>query len=239
MIISIFAATSSRAQEYLTSHKYISLGINGLTAIPLGDFFYESDQIIAWGVNGSLLYNPKKTDKWHFGFGFSYFNYGMEKYSKEMEIDGVLYNLGTFRNYNIYFPYFNVRLTPWNQSRLVPVFDGFIGPRAFTTVSTSFFEEDPGFFSVIFDKNEDEQVVRNKEHLDWTWGYGFSVGINYFICSLVELELTLNYIKGGEVNYLTRKDIKQDPGSGSFSYHPRRSESDMLVLALGVRLTPF
>jgi hypothetical protein len=239
MILSILAATSSRAQENLTRHKYISVGINGLVAIPLGDFFYESDQILPWGINGSLLFHPKKTEKWYVGLGFSYFNYGMEKYSREMEIDGILYNLGTFRNYNIYFPYFNVRLTPWDKSRLVPVFDGFIGPRAFSTVSTSFYEEDPGFFSVIFGPEEDERAIRNKEHLDWTWGYGFSVGLNYFISYLLELELTLNYTKGGEANYLTKKDIKTDPGSGALSYYPRRSESDMLTLALGVRFTPF
>ena len=238
MILSIVMATTVRAQKDQSNHKYISLGIDGFGAIPLGDFFYESNQIFAWGVNGTLMYHPKKINKFYIGPGFSYFNYGMDKYQQEVEIDGILYDLATLRNYSILFPYLNIRLMPWDHLRLVPVFEGFVGPRAFTTVSTSYFEEDPVFLSVIFSSEEDKPM-RKTEHVDWTWGYGFSVGFTYFICPLLDLEMSLRYTKGGEVTYLTKADILLEPVTGSFSYHPRRSESDMLVLSLGIRFNFF
>ena len=239
MILTIFVATKSQAQDDVPKHKYLSMSIQGLGAVPLGDFFYESNQIIAWGIQSTLLYHPRNLKKVYLGFGFSYYNYGIEKYNQEVEIDGIWYDFKTFRNYNIYFPYLDIRLLPWGKSRIVPVFDGFIGPRAFSTVSTYSYEEDPGFFMRLFGTESEETFVRDVELKDWTWGYGFSVGMNYFLSSILELELTLNYTDGDEVNYLTRKDITQDPATGSFTYSPRRSDSDILSVAFGIRINPF
>jgi hypothetical protein len=239
VIITIFTATRSRAQDNTRNHRYFSMGIQGLGAVSLGDFFYESDQLVAWGIQSSLLYHPKKLNKCYLGVGFTYCNYGFEKYKQEVEIDGLWYDLNTLRNYNIYFPSLNVRIMPWDDQRIVPVFDAFIGPRAFSTVSTYSYEKDPGFLLRFLGAESEEKVVRNIESKDWTWGYGFSVGMNYLINPALELELTLHYTDGHEVNYLTRKDIKKDPSTGATTYLPRRSDTDMLSLAFGIRINPF
>jgi len=186
-----------------------------------------------------MLYHPKRITKCFLGFGFIYYNYGIEKYQQEVEIGGLWYDLTTFRNYNIYFPYLNIRLLPWNEQRISPVFDAFIGPLTFSTVSTFHYEEDPGFFMRLLGFDSEEKVIRDIEMKDWTWGYGFSVGINYFISAALEMELTLSYTDGAEVNYLTRKDIMQDPSTGNLTYSPRRSDTDLLSLAVGIRINPF
>jgi len=238
MLLTIFFATSAQAQEESKKHKYISIGISGLTGTSLGDFFYESNQITTWGINGTLLYHPKKPDKLLIGFGISYFNYGLEKYRREIQIEGNYYEVETLRNYNIYFPYINTRLMPWDNLRFVPVFDAFLGPRAFSTVSTYSIDEETGFLIRLFGKGSDGEIVKHTEHKDWTWGYGFSVGVNYYASNFIEFELTLSYTDGGEVHYLTKSDIIRDPVSGSFSYKTRKSDTDMLVLGIGMRLNP-
>lgn len=239
LILAIFTATRTRAQSKSPEHKYLSMSFHVLGAVPLGAFFYESNQILPWGIQGTLLYHPERLSKCYLGFGFTYYNYGIEKFQQEVEIEGVWYDLTTFRNYNIYFPYLNIRLMPWNEQRIVPVFDAFIGPRAFSTVSTYTYEEDPDFFMRLLGADSEEKVIRDIESKDLTWGYGFSVGINYFLNPNLELELTLGYTDGAEADYLTWRDIKQDPSTGNFTYSPRRSDTDLLSLAFGIRFNPF
>ncbi|MBS0000235.1 MAG: hypothetical protein KFF73_14740 [Cyclobacteriaceae bacterium] len=48
MILFIFSVTSTRAQETSPGHKYILMNVSGLTAVPPGDFYCESNRFIAW-----------------------------------------------------------------------------------------------------------------------------------------------------------------------------------------------
>ncbi len=239
LLFTIFKAVSAQEQEVPKKHKFISIGISGLTGTSLGDFFYASDQIFAWGLNGMLFYHPRKLDKLFIGMGISYFNYGLENYNQEVSLNGNYHVVETKRAYTIYFPYIDARLMPWDNLRFVPVFDAFIGPRAFSTASKYTIDEKGGFFQQLFGSQSEEETIRYIEHKAWTWGYGFSIGVNYNAGSFLDFELRLSYTDGGEVYYLIKSDIVRDPVSGSFSYDPRKSDTDMLVLAIGFRINPF
>ena len=88
LIITIFTATRSRAQKKLPRHKFLSFDIQGLGAVSLDDFFSKSDHLAAWGIHTSLLYHPAKIDKFYFGNGFIYYNYGIEDYTQSVMMAG-------------------------------------------------------------------------------------------------------------------------------------------------------
>ncbi len=239
ILVTTFFVTSVFAQHHENKHQYLSFGFGGTFSAPLNEFYHQSEQMLAWGFLGDIFYHPKKFNKLSFGPGFSYLNYGILKYLQEVDIGGQLREMETFRKFNIYFPYLAVKLMPLDKFRIVPLFEAFAGPRAFTTVSTYSYDTPHVPWQVAFDEDANQETVRETEYVDWTWGYGFSVGTNYFISRYVELELIIKYLEGGNVSYLLMKDITRDPVNGEFIYDPRQSETDMLMLNLGIRFSFF
>ncbi len=69
MIITIFAATKTQAKDDLSGHKNIMMGKRSQGAVPQDNFFYEPNQIIGRGMQGILIYHPRKLKKRYMGFG--------------------------------------------------------------------------------------------------------------------------------------------------------------------------
>lgn len=210
-----------------------------MSAIPLGDFHYNNNQMIALGINGQIMYHPRKADRFFFGIGLSYLNYGIESYTREVIIDSWPTDVKTFRNYNIYFPYFDTRIMPWQNKIIVPVFDFFIGPRVFNTVSSYTYNNELSFLQFLLVTDDDKEVVKEKEFKSWSWGYGFSVGANAHIGNSFEIEASIGYVDGGEVEYISKGDITRNYATGNLDYQITKSDSDMITLELAIKLNLF
>ena len=240
-MILFFALVSNYAyaQSDTTKFKSITISLGGMAAIPLGDFYYNNSNMIALGINGAVLYHPRNAEKFFFGIGLSYLNYGIESYTQEVIIDSWPTDVKTIRNYNIYFPYFDIRIMPWQNKIIVPVFDFFIGPRVFNTVSSYSYNNDLSFVQFILNTDDDKEVVREKEYKSWSWGYGFSVGANAHLSNTVDLEFNIGYVDGGEAEYISKGDITRNFTTGNLDYEISKTDSDMITLELAVKFNLF
>ena len=240
LIILILTLVSSRlsAQPDNQDHRWFSFSLGPGFGIPLNEFYDVSNRAFSWGMDGDLFIHWPNNAGLRTGAGFSWLNYSILKYRQEVEIDGLSRSVDTYRNFSILFPHFKARLMPWKMYRLVPAFEAFIGPRAFMTTSTFSYTLDPACQNGDC-WEEEEETVSDLEHIDWTWGYGFAAGMNYFIGRMAELEMMLKYVEGGSTQYLLIQDISRDPSGNGFLYHPRESFTDMLILNISIRILLF
>jgi len=235
----IVLSTPAISQDDSTKFKSITISLGGMCAVPLGDFYYNNDPMLALGINGAILYHPRKANKFFFGFGLSYLNYGIESYTREVIIDSTPIDVKTIRNYNIYFPYFDIRIMPWQNMIIVPVFDFFIGPRGFNTVSSYSSDDDLSFLQFLLGTDNNKEVIKEKEFKNWSWGYGFSVGANAHIGNALEFEALIGYVDGGETEFIRKGDISRNYATGNLDYQVTKSDSDMITLELAIKLNLF
>ncbi len=85
-----------------------------------------------------------------------------------------------------------------------PYVQGLIGFRRFATTIRIYDESDEGFFH----PDEDGEITHSTPLQDWVFSYGAGAGLQIRLTDNVFLNMSANYLFGGEADYYTKRDIK-------------------------------
>lgn len=105
-----------------------------------------------------------------------------------------------------------------------------------------------GGFSYYFTKTDinsdydDETIFSQVNYDDFALSYGAGGGLKILLSDPdyesndIFLDLKVRYLNGSEAEYLTKDDVEVSRSTGSVSYYPRKSKTDMVTFSIGVEV---
>lgn len=199
---------------FSTLHGQPRFGLNLEVGIPAGDFRNNTKaEGYGFGFGTYIPLAPER--RVSVGAEINYEIYGKHIFT----IDGETLSLVV--NNNMLMVHGLARVRPWSGARTLPFFEFLYGFKYLYTRSK------------IKDDLFGEPISTNTDFRDIALSYGGSAGIQIDMGDKVDLEFRLVYLKGGKADYLDAPSIENNR-DGTFSFEPKRSYTDMVVVKVGV-----
>ncbi|SHN04060.1 hypothetical protein SAMN04488057_105389 [Cyclobacterium lianum] len=216
MMVVCFTATQSHAQRLLGSVQFKS-------GIPAGDFRQASGISVVSELSAGALYGIKGSPVF-IGADLGYGRYGTAVTRRRDIFPGVNQGFRIRRNNNYVNLMGVVRLMPDFNSRFRPFLEGQIGGiHTFTR-------------SRIRENRLADPIASGTEHYDWALMLQAGAGIMFAVNSGRDtfVELKVNYVNSGELNYLTRDSATYNE-QGELMLDPAKSGFNMIQPSVGVK----
>ncbi|WP_291373793.1 hypothetical protein [Cyclobacterium sp.] len=217
VLISISLANSKGNAQQLLG------GIHFKSGIPTGDFHQASGITVVSELSAGALYGIKGSPVF-IGADLGYGRYGTAVTRRRDIFPGVNQRFRIRRNNNYVNLMGAVRLMPDFDSRIRPFLEGQIGGiHTFTR-------------SRIRENRLADPIASGTEHHDWALmlqaGAGVMVAVNSSRDTFMELKV--NYVNSGVINYLTRDSATYNE-QGELMLVPKRSGFNMIQPSVGVK----
>ena len=192
--------------------------------VPLGVFSDRLDDELAVGGGGALLFPLGNKPLW-VGFDVSWMQFDHETLEYTELIDGLQIPFSWRASNNLLMYYGFLRYKPQVNLPVQPYLEGWIGWNRFYTRS------------VITDEDLDEVVETDREHKDWTIGYGGAAGLEIILSYEfgIALDLRALYLRSSAVDFYGRRS----PEPATFDdplevFELRNSSASMILPMIGV-----
>jgi hypothetical protein len=202
-------------------------GINLSVALPQGEFGRQVDNL-GYGLSGEFMFlSPKPRAPFGIGLNLGYYVYGNESRSEPMyNIPEVFLRVDRTNNLVNFHLVFEVGLP---TGRIRPYVQGLFGGQYLFTETS------------VKNENSNEEFASSTNYDDWAWSYGAGGGISILLSGdpvteigAIYLDLKGRYLFGSRAEYL--KEGSVEVNGQQVTYHPSKSEIDLLTIHAGVRV---
>ncbi len=169
------------------------------------------------------------------GLDVSWMTYAREKKEPTYQIDTSLVRMRQKISSKIFSNHFYLRLES-RKYKCFPYIEGVIGYKYLYTKSRFRVLEMDGLDDISFGVDDRDIYVK-----DFTFSYGFGLGLMFFRDETFSVELGMRYLRGTEGEYINIDESEcleentADDGSVELSFSPYTSSTGMIVYMLGLR----
>lgn len=228
-VLLLIVAISSQAQPQFHASANFAMGY------PQNDFKENVDNIGLGGF-GQFTYNIPETPV-HVGLSFGFLQYGSDHRKEPFNANIPEVTIDVTTTNSIVLGHLLLKLQP-SQGRVRPYLNGLLG---FNYLETSSEVE-----SENWGEDGDNDIASSTNFDDGTFSYGVGGGlaIQVYEATLEQLqengglygvfiELGVNYILGGEAEYLKKGSIQKDD-NGKMIFDVYKSKTDLMTVHIGV-----
>ncbi len=197
-------------------------------AFPQGEFKNNVDNM-GWGFNiNATLTAPGKLKPFAIGLNLNYINYGSESETRPFSYTNPDVYVDVNRTNNI---------VNFHLLGLISPFTGTVRPYGEILLGGAYIYTT----TEIKSEYDNERIAESTNIDDWAWSYGGSAGILIKIqgetAGMMGLYLDLKgtYLKGSEAIYLAEGDVVVNKSVGTVRYYPRKSDTDIFSIMIGVK----